>query len=111
MFIMPDGWLVIDMPGLREVQLWASADQLDASFDDVRELAAGCRFGDCTHTGEPGCAVLDAGIDDDRLQNYLKMQREVDYLDRKTDKRLMSETRARWKVIHKAMRNSSKQNW
>jgi len=55
--------------------------------------------------------VLDAGIDDDRLQNYLKMQREVDYLDRKTDKRLMSETRARWKVIHKAMRNSSKQNW
>jgi len=111
MFIMPDGWLLIDMPGLREVQLWASAEQLDASFDDVRELAAGCRFGNCTHTGEPGCAVLDAGIDNDRLQNYLKMQREVDYLDRKPDKRLMSETRARWKVIHKAMRNSSKQNW
>jgi ribosome biogenesis GTPase len=111
MFMMPDGWLLIDMPGLREVQLWASAEQLDASFEDVRELAAGCRFRDCTHAGEPGCAVLDAGIDEDRLQNYQKMQRELDYLDRKADKRLMSETRARWKVIHKTMRNSSKQNW
>jgi ribosome biogenesis GTPase len=111
MFMMHDGWLLIDMPGLREVQLWASAEQLDASFEDVRELAAGCRFRDCTHAGEPGCAVLDAGIDEDRLQNYQKMQRELDYLDRKADKRLMSETRARWKVIHKTMRNSSKQNW
>jgi ribosome biogenesis GTPase len=111
MFLMPGGWLLIDMPGLREVQLWASVEQLDASFDDVRELAAGCRFGDCTHTGEPGCAVLDAGIDRDRLQNYKKMQRELDYLDRKADKRLMSETRARWKVIHKAMRNPPKQKW
>ena len=53
---------------------------------------------------EPGCAVEAAGLDEDRLENYRKMQRELDYLDRKTDKRLMSETRARWKIIHKAMR-------
>ena len=92
LFLMPGGWLLIDMPGLREIQLWALAGQLEASFDDVRELAAGCRFRDCTHTGEPGCAVLESGIDEDRLENYRKMQRELDYLERKTDKRLMSET-------------------
>ena len=106
MFVMPGGWLLIDMPGLREIQLWAAPEHLDAGFDDVRELAAGCRFRDCTHIGEPGCAVRESGIDQGRLQNYQKMQRELDYLDRKTDKRLMSETRARWKVMHKAMRKN-----
>jgi len=108
MFLMPGGWLLIDMPGLREVQLWASPDHLDAGFEDLRELAAACRFRDCTHTREPGCAVRDSEIDQDRLENYRKMQRELDYLDRKADKRLMTETRARWKVIHKAMRRNPK---
>jgi ribosome biogenesis GTPase len=111
MFIMPAGWFLIDMPGLREVQLWAAPEHLDASFEDVRELAAACRFRDCAHTTEPGCALRDAAIDQDRLANYQKMQRELDYLDRKADKRLMSETKARWKVMHKAMRNSSKEKW
>jgi ribosome biogenesis GTPase len=108
LFMMPAGWLLIDMPGLREVQLWASVDKLDGGFDDVRELAESCRFRDCTHAGEPGCAVEASGLDPDRIGNYRKMQRELDYLERKTDKRLMSETRARWKVIHKAMRNHQK---
>jgi ribosome biogenesis GTPase len=109
LFMIPAGWLLIDMPGLREVQLWASVDQLDAGFDDVRELAESCRFRDCTHSGEPGCAVEASGLDPDRIGNYRKMQRELDYLERKSDKRLMSETRARWKVIHKAMRQNPKQ--
>ncbi len=108
LFMMPGGWLLIDMPGLREVQLWASGEQLDAGFDDVLALAESCRFRDCTHSGEPGCAVEASGLDPDRLGNYRKMQRELDYLERKTDKRLMSETKARWKVIHKAMRNYQK---
>lgn len=111
LFMTPGGWLLIDMPGLREVQLWASHEQLEASFDDVREIAEGCRFRDCTHRDEPGCAVLAAGMDEGRLENLRKMQRELDYLDRKTDKRLMSETRARWKVIHKAMRKNPKGRW
>ena len=111
MFIMPGGWLLIDMPGLREVQLWATPEQLDASFEDVREIAQACRFRDCTHSDEPGCAVVAAGLDEDRLENYRKMQRELDYLDRKIDKRLMSETRARWKIIHKAMRKKTKDGW
>jgi ribosome biogenesis GTPase len=109
MFNMPGGWLLIDMPGLREIQLWASPSQLDASFEDVREIAQACRFRGCTHTEEPGCAIVAAGLDEDRLENYRKMQRELDYLDRKTDKRLMSETRARWKITHKAMRKKTKE--
>jgi ribosome biogenesis GTPase len=108
LFVMPGGWLLIDMPGLREVQLWASVEQLDAGFDEVGELAQSCRFRDCTHTAEPGCAIRAAGLDPDRLGNYRKMQRELDYLDRKTDKRLMSETRTRWKAVHKAMRDHPK---
>lgn len=109
MFMMPSGWLLIDMPGLREIQLWASADQLDASFEDVREISRECRFRDCTHTDEPGCAVVASGLDEGRLENYRKMQRELDYMDRRVDKRLMSETRARWKIIHKAMRKKTKE--
>jgi ribosome biogenesis GTPase len=110
LFRMPGGWLLIDMPGLREVQLWPSGEQRDAGFDDVRALAEGCHFRDCTHSGEPGCAVEASGLDPDRIGNYRKMQRELEYLERKTDKRLMSENRARWKVIHKAMRNNPKQD-
>ena len=111
LFRTPGGWLLIDMPGLREIQLWAATQSLDSGFDDIRELAQECRFRDCTHAGEPGCAVKAAGFDADRLENYNKMQRELDFLDRKADKRLMSETRARWKVIHKAMRKNPKQDW
>jgi len=111
LFVTPGGWLLIDMPGLREVQPWASAEQLDAGFDDVRELAQACRFRDCTHCGEPGCAVQASGLETERLGNYRKLQREIDYLERKADKRLMSETRARWKAIHKAIRNSPNQKW
>ncbi|MBS1803811.1 MAG: ribosome small subunit-dependent GTPase A [Acidobacteria bacterium] len=108
MFIMPAGWLLIDMPGLREVQLWASPDQLGASFEDIEQIARGCRFRDCTHSGEPGCAISESAIDPARLENYRKLQRELDYLDRKLDKRLMSETKARWKAIYKAMRHHPK---
>lgn len=108
MFMMPGGWQLIDMPGLREVQLWAAPDQREASFEDIRELARLCRFRDCTHRGEPGCSVLASAVDTDRLENYHKIQGELAYLDRKLNKRLMSETRARWKAIHKAMRKNHK---
>lgn len=111
MFLMPAGWLLIDMPGLREVQLWATPDSLDAGFSDIEQLAHSCRFRDCTHSGEPGCALADSSIDPGRLENYRKLQRELDYLDRKLDKRLMSENKARWKVIHKAMRHHPKNQW
>jgi ribosome biogenesis GTPase len=79
--VLPGGGLVIDTPGLRELQLWEAADGLDAAFADVEELAAGCRFSDCAHTREPGCAVLaavdDGGLELDRLRSYRELQREL----------------------------------
>ena len=64
---LPSGASLIDTPGLREIQLWAGADAVEAVFDEIAELAAGCRFGDCTHTDEPGCAVRGA-VDAGRLK-------------------------------------------
>ena len=111
LFILPGGPLLIDMPGLREVQLWASGDAVDAGFHEIQELAAECRFRDCAHAGEPGCAVLNAGLDEARLANYQKMRRELAYLERRSDPELERQTRARWKTIHKAARRHPKRNW
>ena len=112
LFRMPGNWLLMDLPGLREVQLWTNAEQpaqtLDASFDDVQSLAENCRFRDCTHSAEPGCAVLAANLDPARLANYQKMQKELAHLERKTNPRLAKETRAKWNAIEKSVRNHPK---
>jgi ribosome biogenesis GTPase len=108
MFLMPDGWLLIDLPGLREVQLWASPEQLDESFDDIQALAATCRFRDCKHAGEPGCAVVAANLEPGRLANYHKMQLELAHLERKIDPRLAREARSKWSAIEKSVRNHPK---
>jgi ribosome biogenesis GTPase len=81
------GLSIIDTPGLREVQLWADDDDLAQTFDDIAQLIAKCRFNNCTHGNEPGCAVqaaLESGaLALDRFEHYLKLQREIAFLDRK----------------------------
>jgi ribosome biogenesis GTPase len=57
---LPGGGAIIDTPGLRELQLWVGADSVDTVFDEITGIAAGCRFRDCAHSGEPGCAVAEA---------------------------------------------------
>jgi ribosome biogenesis GTPase len=108
LFRMPGGWLLMDLPGLREVQLWSNAKQpaqnLEASFDDIQALAENCRFRDCTHNAEPGCAVTSAKLDPARLKNFQKMQKELAHLERKTSPRLAKETRAKWSAIEKSVR-------
>jgi len=104
LFHAPAGWLLIDTPGLRELQLWADSDSVDAAFADIAALAAACRFRDCRHQGEPGCAVASSGIDEARLANYTKMQRELAHLDRKLDQRAAQEEKRRIKQVHRAMR-------
>ena len=104
LFLAPEGWLLIDTPGLRELQLWASSDSVNAAFSDIAALAAGCRFRNCRHQGEPGCAVASSGIDEARLANYTKLQRELAHLDRKLDQRAAQEEKRRIKRIHRAMR-------
>jgi ribosome biogenesis GTPase / thiamine phosphate phosphatase len=81
LFVLPGGALVIDTPGLRELQLWESQSDLDAAFSDVLALAARCRFRDCRHGNEPACcvraALADGGLDRDRYASFLKLQTEL----------------------------------
>ncbi len=109
---LPGGGLVIDTPGMRELQLWAADDGLDEAFDDVTALFADCRFSDCAHEVEPGCAVqaalADGRLDPDRWESYLKLQRELEHLERKLDKRAESEARKRWKALGAEAREASR---
>ena len=70
LILTPKGWLLIDTPGLRELQLWATSAGIDRAFSDIASLVRDCRFGNCRHNGEPGCAVAAAGIDEARLASY-----------------------------------------
>ena len=112
MFRLPGGGLLIDNPGIREVQLWGSEGGLQTSFGDIEDLAAGCRFHDCTHQSEPGCAVLEAVEDrrlaPERLENYRNLQRELQYLVRKQDEGAERAERKKWKVIQKNYKKSKK---
>lgn len=108
LFFMPGGWLLMDLPGLRELQLWANPERVDQTFSEIAELALRCRFRDCTHRQEPGCAVRDAGLDPDRLANYRKLQRELAYLERESDIHLAHAQRKKWNAIQKAVRRHPK---
>lgn len=109
---VPGGALIIDTPGLREIQLWAGEEALGQVFSDIEELARTCRFTDCQHQGEPGCAVraaLDDGrLDSERLKNYRKMQRELRSIEVRADARLQSEERRKWKATHRAAKEQTK---
>ena len=98
---LPGGALVIDTPGLRELQFWEG--DLSAAFEDIELLAADCRFRDCAHAREPGCAVLGA-VDNgtlslDRLRSWRKLQRELEAIAARTDHRLRVARKKRWKEI------------
>lgn len=88
-FVLPNGALLMDTPGLRELQLWDADEGISQTFSDIESRAARCRFGNCRHDGEPGCAVqaaIDAGdLDIARLENWRKLQRELEVLQRKMD--------------------------
>jgi ribosome biogenesis GTPase len=107
--VLPSGAIVIDTPGLRGVALTGSQEGLALAFSDVEELAAACRFADCAHVGEPGCAVqasLDAGdLSAARMESWRKLQRELAYQARRTDHRLRAEERAKWKAVTKSNRD------
>ena len=94
---IPGGALLLDTPGMRELQLWEADEGLDTTFDDIARLASECRFNDCAHETEPGCAVraaLESGVlDADRLASYRKLERELALLERRLDARARSEAR------------------
>jgi ribosome biogenesis GTPase len=105
---LPGGAFLIDTPGLRELQLWVDESSVDATFDDIAQLAETCRFTDCAHESEPGCAVLDAVdrgvLARDRLDSFRRLQREAAFEDRKHDKAAAAEHKRRWKQVHQAQK-------
>jgi ribosome biogenesis GTPase len=102
--VLPSGGAVIDTPGLREVQMWAAEDGLKLSFDDVEALAQQCRFGDCMHDAEPGCAVKAALVDGSlawaRFESFLELQEEMAWLHRPSATRGRPESKRRERVGH-----------
>jgi ribosome biogenesis GTPase len=100
---LPGGGMIIDTPGLREAQLWEGEDGLGNLFEDVEKLALQCRFTDCAHRTEPGCAIKaavgDGSLDPARLESYRKLQREMRAIAAKSDARIRAEERRKWKQI------------
>jgi ribosome biogenesis GTPase / thiamine phosphate phosphatase len=106
--LVPGGGILLDTPGIRELQLWDAEEGLGEAFEDVEELAAACRFADCAHEGEPGCAVRQAlatgALPSERYESYRKLQRELDALAARQDARLGSEQRRLRRVQARSMR-------
>jgi len=111
--LLPSGALLLDNPGMREFQLWSDEAALEGSFDDIESLAGRCRFHDCGHSNEPGCAIRaalgDGTLDEIRYASYLKFQRELRHLAARQDERARLAEKARWKTITKALRQHPKQ--
>jgi ribosome biogenesis GTPase len=109
---LPSGALIIDNPGLREIQLWGDEDGLADVFPDVEELAARCRFSDCRHQQEPGCAVqaalAEGALDARRFSNYVQLREELDYLVKRKDQRAQLAEKKKWKAIHRSMKDHPK---
>jgi ribosome biogenesis GTPase len=110
--LIPGGGAVIDTPGLRGAGLWAVDDGVERVFADIEALAATCRFADCGHEAEPGCAVLaalaDGTLGERRWLSYRKLLKEAEWIASRTDARLRSERTRHWKQIHMEMRRSGK---
>jgi ribosome biogenesis GTPase len=103
MLLLPGGGIIIDTPGMRLVKLWGDEETVERAFDDIEELAGSCRFRDCQHQSEPGCAVqaaLDDGtLDKKRYESYLKLKKELRYLEARETMKANALEKMRWKQI------------
>ena len=99
LLVLPGGAILVDTPGLRELQVWEG--DVDSAFADIAELASRCRFGDCSHGVEPGCAVREAlatgGLDPARWASYLRLQRELRAVEARSNVRVRRELKRRWR--------------
>jgi ribosome biogenesis GTPase len=112
LFVLPGGALLIDNPGVREIQLFGSEESLEQTFADVASFAASCRFSDCTHRGEPSCGVLAAvaegALSEERLESFRALQRELRYLHIRQDEFAQRAEKQKWRAIHREMRRSGR---
>lgn len=112
---LPGGALLLDTPGMRELQLWEAPDGLATTFADVEELAVACRFADCAHETEPGCAVRaaieDGNLDPGRLESFRKLERELVWMERRRDGRAIAEERRARRRQTRSFRRVSEGPW
>ena len=112
LYMLPTGGLVLDTPGMRELQLWEADGAISHSFQDIEELAEQCYFRDCKHANEPKCAVQGAieegTLEAARYQSYVKLQRELAFLERKNDKRAQLAEKEKWKKVTSSVRGGKK---
>ncbi len=108
LFMLPEGGLIMDTPGMREIQSWSAETGLDMAFEDIQSLAQGCRFRDCRHQAEPGCnvraAVARGELDAGRLANYFKLSKEARYIELKNSHSASWVERDRWRKVAKQVR-------
>ncbi len=113
LILLPSGGMVIDTPGMREIQIWAGDDDLQGVFSDIEMLAKGCRFSDCSHNAESGCAVRAAidrsDLDPARLECYRKLQNELTYLASREEHSTRLHEKAKWKKISQWSKEIRKQ--
>ena len=114
LILLPNGGMVIDTPGMRELQVWGDEEGLKHVFDDIEELASECRFRDCSHGNEPGCAIQKAInnniLSPKRFESYLKLKREYDYLAKRQSMKASAVEKEKWKKIKKFARELKKKN-
>ena len=112
LFLIQDCGCLIDTPGIREVGLSADGSNLEEAFLDISDIAHQCRFRDCAHGAEPGCAVQEALaeglLDPQRYENYLRLRREVAFEAARSDERLWREREQKWRTISKSMKHFKK---
>jgi len=108
LFLLPGGGLLLDTPGLREIQLWGDISGLSSTFQDIEDLAEECRFQNCRHESEPGCAVKDAiekgKLPQERLDSYHKLQKELQYQSSRENYWELEARRKKWKTISKMIK-------
>ena len=114
LIFLPDGGMVIDTPGMREIQVWGDEKGLKNIFEDIEQLANNCRFNNCSHGNEPDCAVREAvnngSIDKKRFENYLKLKKEFAYLSDRQTMKASAVEKSRWKSIRKFGKKLKKSN-
>ena len=107
--VAPNGGLIIDTPGMRELQFWGESTSLEQSFEDVEALARQCKFRDCGHESEPGCAITaalrDGELEEERLTRYFKLQREIAHLERQEDAAARAKRKQGRKTFAKLIKN------
>ena len=112
LFMLPNGALMLDNPGIRELQLWSGDYSVVGSFPEIEELAEQCAFRDCSHQGDQGCAVASAllrgELDQGRWENYLKLRREQRYLSLQLDENARRKEKQRWKKLCKQIKRNQK---